>query len=118
MGALRLRPEADGEDALIEIIWAAGLFEGEGSICVHTSAGKYVYKRVHLALSTTDEDVVRRFHAAVGLGTINGPYQGTNKRYWQWRVTGTKARVVLERLLPYLGERRTAKAEEVKSVCL
>jgi len=50
-----------------EIAWAAGLFEGEGSI---TQSGGIL----HLRLKMTDESVVRRFEEAVRYGEVYGPY--------------------------------------------
>ena len=101
----------------IEIAWAAGLFEGEGTI---TSAKRPNGKRhLRLALGSTDEDVVRRFHAAVGVGSVGGPYgpyvEG-RKPHWQWHSACRKANQALDLLLPHLGERRVARAEEVRSL--
>lgn len=46
-----------------EIAWAAGLFEGEGSISA---------ERLQLKMIT--EESVRRFGAALGVGKVYGPY--------------------------------------------
>jgi hypothetical protein len=45
-----------------EIAWAAGLFEGEGSITRFGRPGKF---DLRVSLNMTDEDVVRRFDAIV-----------------------------------------------------
>jgi hypothetical protein len=58
------------EEPLDWIAWAAGLFEGEGSI--HFPTGARVAVRMELTM--TDEDVVRRFHKAVKCGKFYGPY--------------------------------------------
>ena len=50
-----------------EIAWAAGLFEGEGSIYPSGSG-------VRLALKMTDEEPIRRFAKIVKRGSVYGPY--------------------------------------------
>ena len=102
-----------------ELMWAAGLFEGEG--CLGVRLWKGTPSIPTLQLASTDEDVVRRFHAAVGVGNFNGPYQyGTDKDgvakkpYWQWSALGyERAQAVIALLWEGLGVRRRARAKEV-----
>ena len=90
--------------------WAAGLFEGEGCI---TTGGSGKYQCPRLALTMSDEDVVRRFSEVVGLPYYI-PYK-TNapnrKPCWTWR-TAKRVEVIriLSALLPYFGNRRAYKA--------
>jgi hypothetical protein len=51
-----------------EIAWAAGLFEGEGSITRFGRSGKF---DLRVSLNMTDEDVVRRFDAIVDRGKVS-----------------------------------------------
>lgn len=96
------------------IAWAAGLFEGEGTIFIklHATKGRYY---PHLSLSMTDKDVVEKFSIAVGAPHITGPYQAKHKPHWkpryQW-FCGRKEDVIriLNDFLPYLGDRRACKA--------
>lgn len=85
--------------------WAAGLFEGEGHISWAKSP-KYLV----IGLTTTDEDVIRKFLDVVGMGAISGPYRNVsdaNKPVWKWRAYGVKKVQYLGRLWwPYLGTRR------------
>lgn len=101
----------------MSIEWAAGLFEGEGSISLARSRNR-IYPR--LVLASTDEDVVRRFHETIGVGYVNGPYKQANRPHtkptWRWEAFGTSARKALPLLLPFLGERRTARANEVLAI--
>lgn len=105
-----------------ELAWAAGLFEGEGSIYAAPAAGRSSRSgriSLRLELHMTDEDVVRRFGDIVGVGTVRGPYRsGGDDRFrprWKWRVSGAVAVQFLTEsgLLTFLGQRRRAKAEEI-----
>jgi hypothetical protein len=99
-----------------EIAWAAGLFEGEGSI--------YLTSRdllPRLRISMTDKDVLDRFCAAVSAGSVAGPYAGNGsktptgrKLMYVWQANGiADCSRILDAFWPYLGERRRAKANEL-----
>jgi hypothetical protein len=68
--------------------WAAGLFEGEGSIGAYSRAGR-VSMNIMAQLVSTDEDVVRRFRAILGFGRVSGPIPRPErwKPIWTWRAT-------------------------------
>ena len=92
--------------------WAAGLYEGEGSLCV------YREKYWKLAIKMTDEDVVRDVHRSLGVGTVSGPHHspstpGHYKDSYTWNVYKKDDifKVVCE-FYPYMGERRRAKFDE------
>lgn len=89
--------------------WAAGLFEGEGTI-TFTARG-----RVALALASTDKDIVDEFQRIVG-GKVYGPYiprTDNSKPYYQWHDTGEdNINEVLDMISPYLLTRRTSRVEE------
>jgi hypothetical protein len=86
-------------------MWAAGLFEGEGSM---TNSGGCLDVR----LKMTDEDVVRRFEEVVGYGTVYGPYNYEygdgikRKPHWVWVALSYDALEVLDLLWAWLGQRR------------
>ena len=53
-----------------ELAWAAGLFDGEGTIGVRRNGPKATLRRIALSLGMSDLPVVCRFHRAIGgLGT-------------------------------------------------
>ena len=86
--------------------WCAGLFEGEGCITRN-------HKSVTLVLHTTDEDIAQRFRRIMG-GHLNGPYPGTNKPFWSWSISKREeVDRIIGAMMPYLGERRTARAIEL-----
>jgi hypothetical protein len=106
-----------------EIAWAAGLFEGEGSVFVHTGkpgTGKQPRRNYSItltvALTTTDHDVILRFREAIGVGRINSEPRprrdrpGHHKLAYLWRAYSADAATVLDLFWPYLGERRQEQA--------
>jgi hypothetical protein len=100
---------------MVSIEWAAGLFEGEGSIVVRPNhAG-----RLQITVYNTDQDVIEMFYEAVGkIGTVKGPREvvtpkgNPGKPMYEWHAYSTNAQVVLRMLLPYFGVRRYKKAQE------
>jgi len=96
-----------------DIVWAAGLFEGEGSI---THAANYPNKK-NLSIGMTDKDVMERFVDVVGHGKLYGPYcykKSKNiKPYWQWKIwKNSEVLRILKMFLPHFGKRRTERAIE------
>lgn len=101
-----------------DIIWMAGLFEGEG--CIYFD--KQRQSGVTLILTMTDEDVVQRFYEATGrLGKVRmAPGKRLTKvdglpmkQAWRWEA---HHKLDVARLLcamaPLFGERRCVKAME------
>ena len=92
--------------------WAAGLFEGEGTIL----KDKRSPKTFALEMNMTDFDVIRRFGAIVGAGNYSTRYEADLVRKPQLRIRiGKRAAVVriLEMFLPYFGDRRAHKALDI-----
>lgn len=99
-----------------KISWAAGLFEGEGSIFCDS------HKRATAAVNMTDRDVVERFAAVAQMGTIRGPYKysasNNHKPTWVWRIQGYRRVARLFTMFePWLCSRRTARFKEVLASC-
>lgn len=97
-----------------ELIWAAGLFEGEGCFSYHNKGTGQFYA----IMTNCDLDVVQRFHKAVwGMGSINGPYHGpkkTHKPQYRWRCGKfEECQALIAAFWDYLGVRRKAKATEL-----
>jgi len=89
-----------------KIAWAAGLFEGEGTIGTQTAAGRV---RIRMALGTTDRDVLDRFQKIVGCGNITGPKwrEKSTKPLWLWTITSFDDVAKVSLLFsPFLGDRR------------
>ena len=94
--------------------WATGLFEGEGCI---TRTRRPSGDSWRLYLTSTDRDVVERFHRIVGVGWIhvrrkvNG--RPNAKTAWIWGSGAAKdVALVLRKMQPLLGRRRGARARQ------
>lgn len=103
-----------------KIAWAAGLFEGEGSLGITRRPGKRTPELVYgrLTMGMADRDVVERFAAVVGCGKIGSQQvpEG-HKPIHLWACGSTKdVRRVLLMFLPWLGERRLQRAREILGV--
>lgn len=98
------------------IAWAAGLFEGEGSVfLVKQKRNGKVYEYTRMELKMTDEDVVIKFKETLGVGHINfKPSTNHWKDAWCWQLTNKEeCRQVIDKFWPYLGKRRRAKILEL-----
>lgn len=101
------QPDAD-------LAWAAGLFEGEGCVSAYVRRNGSVQMQIRLEM--TDGDVVERFALIMGCGNVS--IRPPQREHWlplhSWRVyEAEKVRDCIQRLLPFLGKRRTARAQEV-----
>ena len=94
-----------------DIVWAAGLFEGEG--CIHFKTDR-PNQRV-LSIGMTDKDVMERFVDVVGYGNLKGPHWSklSTKPFWKWQLyKRTEVLRILKMFLPHFGKRRSQKAIE------
>lgn len=102
-----------------ELAWAAGFFDGEGSIHIHNRKARRLIPNVSITQAGTHPtELLERFRRAVGgLGTVCGPYQsknGTWKARWQFEVVGfEKCQAVMAMLWRFLGPVKRAKAKKV-----
>lgn len=96
--------DADRDD----VVWLAGLLEGEGSFDLQRGR----YPRVRLAM--TDRDVVGRaatlFGSSIRL-TLRVPHKPT----WHAEIQGERAVEVMRAVLPFMGARRSQRIAEVLS---
>lgn len=101
----------------LDVAWAAGLFEGEGCWNVYTRPnGK---RQILAGLAMTDQDVVERFCEVVGFGAIHRSHSAVHvargdKPLFVWRIyEASKVRELVALFMPYMGDRRRAKALKV-----
>lgn len=103
----------------IELAWAAGFFDGEGSLGFVSGHERAQLKQNALADGALP-DTLARFHRAVGIGRVGGPYadrptrKGFSERrraYFIWYATRAEAIEVAQLLWPQLGAAKRAAAE-------
>lgn len=100
-----------------DLAYAAGLFEGEGSLHVQHRSDNSRSPIAVMKISMTDEDVVRKFHEIVGVGSVGGPWADKRsesyKPIWRWTTYGSKAKALCGQLWPWLGQRRRERITQV-----
>lgn len=98
-----------------DITWLAGLLEGEGSFMMGRNivSGK-VYRYPRVVVSMTDQDIIDRVAVLLGTKTYVIPNKNDSKKQqWRAQVNGSKAALLMEELLPYMGLRRAGKIKEI-----
>jgi len=93
-----------------DLIWLAGLFEGE--VCIDAHRG--VYPRIRLAM--TDRDVVGRAASLMDTKIRLAIHPAPASPTFHAEVQGDKAAAIMREILPYMGARRSAKIAEVLSI--
>lgn len=92
-----------------ETLWLAGLLEGEG--CFRARIHSVIVR-----LKMTDEDVVRKAAVLMGGKCKRLPHYGRPSHWktsFEVNVCSEKAIQVMKRILPFMGQRRKAKIEEL-----
>lgn len=96
-----------------ELAWLAGLLEGEGSFMLDRNhqAGR-VHRYPKIVVGMTDRDVIEHAARLFGTGVYNvppDPRRPHGKAAYRTHVTGRRAAELMRAMLPWLGERRSAK---------
>lgn len=104
-----------------EVAWAAGVFEGEGSIYLRRFAkGKKQNVWVYggLSMEMVDKDVIYKVQRIFDAGTVIEyiPTTGLGRQLtYRWRVQNrAEFKKVVKLIRPYLGKRRLKKLREVE----
>jgi len=100
----------------VDLAWAAGFFDGEGSVSVHRDRRPGRAVVVHLDIEQVDPRPLVRFRAAVGRpGAITlRPARAPNRRAIHRVYMGhSEAIATLQALWPYLSEPKREQAERV-----
>lgn len=98
---------------ITDTAWLAGLFEGEGSFEIARNGG------TRITIRMTDRDIIDRVDAlfpcpGIGIVRPRHPGGGYYKTQYAWRINDPeKVREFIAAVLPWLGERRSARAAEV-----
>ena len=91
------------ENRQVDLSWAGGYFEGEGSFCVcRRKNGKYYDTSIQA--SSVDFPLLEHLQKIIG-GSIYGSYKPSKscqKSVWVWNVVSSKQIEITQELLPYL----------------
>lgn len=93
----------------LEIAWFSGLFEGEGSFHIVHGVPR------GLQISMTDEDILLRVKSIFGGNLSRATRKNTPEHWkdaWRWSLSLGATMDLIPKMMPFLGERRTARAEE------
>lgn len=93
-----------------DVIWLAGLLEGEGTFDAHR--GKY--PRIRLAM--TDRDIVGRAASLMGCGIRLSLKRAPAASTWHAELSGPRAAAIMAELLPYMGTRRSGRMADVIAI--
>lgn len=93
-----------------DLLWLAGLLEGEGSFDAHR--GKY--PRIRLAM--TDRDVVGRAASLMGAEFRLSLHPAPAKATWHTEISGERAAEIMREILPFMGTRRSQRIADVLGV--
>lgn len=98
------------------LLYAAGLFDGEGSITIVRDKRQYV-GCLRVSLASTSPPLMKFMQDNFGGGVYDVPFRSPkHKPIQQWAVNGLAAAKIIEELAPYLLEhRKRARAEMVIS---
>lgn len=98
-----------------ETLWLAGLLEGEA--CFHGTRDGHgkPSNGACIQLLMTDEDVVNKAAAICNAKVYprKPDTRGKWKPAWRMCVSGNRAVEVMKRILPFMGQRRKCKIEEL-----
>lgn len=103
-----------------ELAWAAGFFDGEGSVGLYASGrgfyGENPPRYPKVTIANTEVILLERFRLAVGVGKVYGPKVCKNPKWkdrYDYRLDGVeKVGYLFMILKPYLGPTKFSKFEE------
>ena len=88
-----------------DLAWLAGVFDGEGSVVIGRSGGKY---KLALSLVSVSRELIDRVKEIAGGRIITVYPKNARRTTWMWQLTGIeKIQRFLKQIFPFL----TAKAK-------
>lgn len=99
----------------VDLAWAAGLLEGEGSffICRNDARG---YRTPCVEIAMTDQDCILKIAKILCSNNkirIRKSKCSRHKDVWVWRARYAPAVHIMQLILPHMGVRRSAKIREI-----
>lgn len=121
---MRIRKDKQGIDPIryatdLEVAWAAGIFEGEGS-CSRSGSNK---KSFVVSVTQKDPELLYRLRDLFGgrvklyrndRGII--PVKAGRLMIFAWRLCGDRARVFLAAIYPFLTARRKSQVDSTSAI--
>lgn len=97
----------------VDLAWVSGLFEGEG--CVGwIDTRRRGNNAGYVTIAMVDKDIIDRVERVTGIGRRFEQKLKSGKTLYQWRVNKQEDVVAfLTKILPFMGQRRTARIKEV-----
>jgi hypothetical protein len=92
----------------LELAWAAGLFEGEGTISINKAHTKHL-STLRCMVGNTDKEIVDFFLQRWGGHWHEVKASGNKRTAWKWSVAATKAAKFIADIVPYLRTIRVRK---------
>lgn len=92
-----------------DLIWLAGLLEGEGAFDAHRQR----YPRIRLQM--TDRDTVERAARLMGTTVRLSLKRAPASATWNAELSGDRAAAIMATLLPHMGARRSQRIADVLS---
>lgn len=108
----------------LELIWAAGILEGEGNFSyreTETTKHNKRKRKLRVRLSMTDIDIVIKMRNIINPGGSFHREERSAREYkdgykrkdsYICQVEGFKAEVIMKAILPYMGKRRSEKIQD------
>lgn len=100
MGRQRIDYPAMGKPNLLDIAWAAGIFEGEGNI------GLDAGKRVHIQVVQKDRWILDKLARLFGGKVYEAYVKKTHLTYYLWRLNHDRMNGFLFTIYTFLSPRR------------
>ena len=97
------RPTVEPDD--VQIAWAAGFIEGEGSFRTHSNCQE-------VSAAQNDPECLYRLQAYFGGKVYNHKHSSPSGSIYKWTVTGGMAREAMALLRPLLSVRRQAQIDK------
>lgn len=94
-----------------DIAWAAGIFEGEGSIVRTKNGPNSTIERI--IVPQKDTWILHKLHSLFG-GSVDGPYP--SRPISMWRLNGARARGFAQTVFSFLSPRRRAQVRKALEV--
>ena len=88
-----------------DLAYMAGIFDGEGSICLRRVARKGMHQcyLLEVSVGNTNEWIIQQFKFAFGgFAGVNRHGTKNHQVYWQWSLAAIKAGDFLKIIYPYL----------------